>query len=247
MHTSAKVLTFPPHAPVVETAVAITNLHISDGPTAILQGIDLTLSSGGITGLIGPNGAGKSVLLRSIAGLLTPNRGQVCVATELGAPAMVFQKPVLLRRSVKANLIHALKIAGVPRHQRAGRLAEILVMTQLTTHAEAPARRLSGGEQQRLAFGRALAADPGLLLLDEPTASLDPASTAAIEVLIKQTAARGVKVILVTHDQAQARRLCDDIAFLHHGRILEQGPAQQVLTTPQTQTAQTYLDGALLL
>jgi tungstate transport system ATP-binding protein len=161
--------------------------------------------------------------------------------------ALVFQSPVVLRRSVKANLDHALKIYGVPKSERLGRIAELLVMADLTMLAEAPARALSGGEKQRLAMARALAARPKLLLLDEPTASLDPHSTAAIERLTRSAVATGVKVVMVTHDRGQAERMADDVLFLHRGRATEHTPAEQFFNTPTSEEGKTYLKGHILL
>jgi tungstate transport system ATP-binding protein len=161
--------------------------------------------------------------------------------------AVVFQRPVVLRRSVAANLTHALSIYGVPRGERARRRDELLALGQLQDLAERPARVLSGGEQQRLSMVRALAAEPDLLLLDEPTASLDPQATAAIEALVGEAAARGVKIVMVTHDRGQAQRLADEILFLHRGRLTERSPADDFFAQPQSVEAQAYLEGRLLL
>ncbi len=199
---------------------------------------------------MGPNGAGKSLSLRMMAGLVKPDAGEVSFAG--GRPgaqdvALVFQKPVLLRRSVRANLAHALATYGVPRRERPARLADLLRRTDLEGLAQAPARRLSGGEQQRLAMARALAAGPRFLLLDEPTASLDPHATAAIEALICRAAADGVKVVLVTHDRGQAARLADDVLFLHRGRLAEAAPARRFFEAPASREARAYLAGDLLV
>ncbi len=159
----------------------------------------------------------------------------------------MFQRPVLLRRSVRANLEHALKTYGVSRAERPGRIADLLALGQLEALAARPARVLSGGEQQRLAMVRALAARPALLLLDEPAASLDPQSTAALEALIRAAAGKQVKVVLVTHDRDHARRLADEIVFLHHGRIAERAAAIRFFDQPRSPEAQAYLAGRLLL
>ena len=161
--------------------------------------------------------------------------------------AVVFQRPVLLRRSVHANLEHALRTYGVARSRRPGRIAELLSMGGLERLASRPARVLSGGEQQRLSLVRALAAEPDLLLLDEPAASLDPQATAALEELIRRAASDSVKAVLVTHDRDQARRMADEIVFLHHGRIAERAPADRFFDQPQSPEAQAYLAGRLLL
>ena len=110
-----------------------------------------------------------------------------------------------------------------------------------------PARRLSGGEQQRLALARALARDPEVLFLDEPTASLDPAATKAIEDVIRAVAARGIKVVMATHDLGEARRLAGEIVLMHRGRIVERGPAETFFTAPRTPEAATFIAGELLV
>lgn len=247
MPENAKILPFGNAHSTKPTLIKIDGVTVNAGNVPILQGACLSLDEIGVTGLIGPNGAGKSVLLRLLTGLVGPSSGTIEIADHLGPPALVFQKPVLLRRTVRANLLHALRIARVPRRERTGRLAELLVSAGLTNQAEAQARTLSGGQQQRLAMARALAERPKLLLLDEPTASLDPTSTAEIEALIKTTAKTGVKIIIVTHDTAQAARLCQDIAFLHRGQVLEHTPADRFFDAPRTDEAKAFLDGELLL
>ena len=221
------------------------------GAKRLIDGVSLTLAPGKLTCVMGPNGAGKSLLLRLIAGLIRPSGGSLRYggAAKAGKNriAFVFQRPVLLRRSVRANLDHALKTYGAPRAERRGRIAGLLALGQLEALAQQPARVLSGGEQQRLSMVRALAARPALLLLDEPTASLDPQATAAIEALIRQVAGEGVKVVLVTHDRDQARRMADEIVFLHHGRIAEQAPAVRFFEAPRSPEAKAYLAGRLLL
>ncbi len=203
--------------------VALDGVVYEAGGERLIDDVSLTLGPGPLTCVMGPNGAGKSLLLRLIAGLIRPGGGSVRYGGAAEAAphriAFVFQRPVLLRRSVRANLNHALKTYGVARAERRGRIAGLLALGQLEALAERPARVLSGGEQQRLSMVRALAARPALLLLDEPTTSLDPQATAAIEALIRKVAGEGVKVVLVTHDRDQARRMADEIVFLHHGRI----------------------------
>lgn len=214
----------------------------------LLDGLDLDIPAhGGVTVLMGPNGAGKSLTLRLIAGLIRPCAGRAVVAVTPEETALVFQKPVLLRRSVRANLAHALRLARVPRDERPDRLAELLVLGRLEHLAERPARALSGGEQQRVAMVRALAARPRLLLLDEPTASLDPQATAAIERLLTHAVSKGTRAVLVTHDRGQAARLADRVAFFHAGRAIEAGRAGPLLAAPSSAAARAYLDGRLLV
>ncbi len=232
-------------------AVALRDVVLERGGKALVDGLTLTLSAKGTTVLMGPNGAGKSLTLRLLAGLIPPDQGRIrwngSETVPAHPPALVFQKPVLLRRSVRANLKHALKTYGVRRAERANRLEELLRMGHLEKLADRPARVLSGGEQQRVAMVRALAAEPRLLLLDEPTASLDPQAIAAIEELVQTAASKGAKIVLVTHDQGQAQRLADEIVFLNHGRITEVTPAQKFFDAPLSQEGRAYLDGQLLL
>jgi tungstate transport system ATP-binding protein len=219
----------------------------------VIDGLDLTVDEPGITVIMGPNGAGKSVLLRLVHGLIAPTSGEVLwggkrLDRELARrQAMVFQKPVLLRRSAAANIWHALGLRGIARCDRAIRVSDALKRAGLETRAATPARVLSGGEQQRLCLARALSLEPEILLLDEPTASLDPASTLAIEDLLIDAQRRGIKIIVVTHDVAQARRLAREIIFLHHGRIVEHQAAKRFFDRPQSDKARAFLAGALVL
>jgi len=219
----------------------------------VIDGLDLTVEEPGITVIMGPNGAGKSVLLRLMHGLIAPTGGEVLwggkrLDRELAQrQAMVFQKPVLLRRSVAANIWHALGLRGIARTDRAIRVDDALKRAGLETRAATPARVLSGGEQQRLCLARALILEPDILLLDEPTASLDPASTLAIEEVLIDAQRRGIKIIVVTHDVGQARRLAREIVFLHHGRIVEHQAANSFFDSPQSETARAFLAGGLVL
>jgi tungstate transport system ATP-binding protein len=159
---------------------------------------------------------------------------------------MVFQRPVLLRRSVLANIDYALAIRRLPRGLRATRAQEALQLTGLTALAERQATVLSGGEQQRVALARAWALDPEVLFLDEPTANLDPAAKRAVEDAIAGIARAGTKIVMTTHDLGQARRLADEIIFLHNGKVLEQRPAADFFATPEHEAARAFLCGDLL-
>ncbi len=223
------------------------------GGQRLIDGVDLDISSGRCTVIMGANGSGKSLLLRLLHGLLEPSegsinwRGQPLDRAARREQAMVFQRPVMLRRSVAANLRFALSVRGVRGAERKAREAETLTLARLDAIRDRPARVLSGGEQQRLAMARAMISAPRLLLLDEPTASLDPASTLAIEHLIEEARESGATVILVTHDAGQARRLGDDLVFLHGGRIVETGPVARVLDAPRSEAAQAWLSGRLFV
>ena len=231
----------------------LRGLTYEAGGKRVIDRLDLTIADRGMTVIMGPNGAGKSVLLRLMHGLIAPARGEISWA---GRPldrllarrqAMVFQKPVLLRRSAAANIWHALGLRGIGRGERAIRVDGALKLAGLEHHAAMPARVLSGGEQQRLCLARALSLEPEILFLDEPTASLDPASTLAIEGLLIDAQHRGIKIIVVTHDVGQARRLAQDIVFLHRGRVIEHRPARSFFQRPESEAARAFLAGGLVL
>jgi tungstate transport system ATP-binding protein len=220
------------------------------GGRRVVDGVSLMLEAGLRTVIVGPNGAGKSVLLRLCHGLLQPTSGKIAWnAPEIpGAPrrqAMVFQRPVLLRRSALANILHALRVAGVPLRQREARAREALRKVGLETLAAHPARVLSGGEQQRLALARVWALRPEVLFLDEPAASLDPGATHEIERIIAAMHSAGTKIVMVTHNLGQAHRLGDEIVFLHQGRILERAPAGRFFKRPASAEAAQFLEGEL--
>ena len=217
--------------------------YVANGKT-VLDVPRLDMTGVGTTVILGPNGAGKSVLLRLLHGILRPSSGAVTFPGFASTPrqAMVFQRPVLLRRSVLGNVRFALASAGRP----AAHAAEMLGRADLESRAHQAARTLSGGEQQRLALVRALATDPQILFLDEPTASLDPASTLAIEAMIAEARNQGTKIVQVTHDFAQARRLADDILYCHAGQIRESAPADRFFAGPQSAEADNFLKGNLV-
>lgn len=226
-------------------------LCFDGGGKRLIDHIDADIPSRGCTAVMGANGAGKSLLLRLLHGLIPPSAGEVrwrgrpLDRESRHAQAMVFQRPVLLRRSVIANLRFALAVRGVSKSDRAAREAEAIERARLHDMAHRPARVLSAGEQQRLAVVRALACTPRLLFLDEPTASLDPASTHAIEQLIHEAHGSGVAIVLVTHDLGQARRLADNVIFMHAGRVVETGAVAEVLDAPRSEAARAWLEGRL--
>ncbi|SIS98446.1 phosphate ABC transporter ATP-binding protein, PhoT family [Roseivivax lentus] len=219
--------------------LTLSDLSVEIGGRVLLDRVEMAVPRQGITTILGPNGAGKSLLLRAIHGLI-PHAGRIDWG-QGAAPrqALVFQKPVLLRRSVAANMAFVLGRDHARSHA-------LLAEMGLQDRADQPARRLSGGEQQRLALARALATDPELLLLDEPTASLDPASAAMIEAVLRRVAARGTTILMVTHDIAQARRIADHAMVMCRGRIAEAGAAMRILAAPATPVARDFLEGRLV-
>ena len=236
---------------VSDLPLMLVEVGILAGEVTILDDISLTLGPGAPTVLIGPNGSGKTTLLRAAMGLIPVTRGRVTWGGRDASPpdrrAILFQRPVMLRRSTGDNVRYALAAAGVPRDQRTSRAAELLALVGLEKLAQRPARRLSGGEQQRLALARALARDPEVLFLDEPTASLDPAATKAIEDIVRAISARGVKVVMATHDLGEAKRLAGEIALLHRGHLIEHGPAAEFFAAPRSEEARKFIAGELLV
>ena len=238
-------------APTRELPIRFEKVTVARGAVTMLDRVSLTLAAGAPTVLIGPNGSGKTTLLRVASGLLAPTSGRVTWDGLERVPAhrnaILFQRPAMLRRSAAANIAYALASVGVPRAERPRRIEDLLSLVRLDGFAARPARSLSGGEQQRLALARALARDPAVLFLDEPSASLDPAAAKSIEDVVRAVAANGVKVVMSTHDLGQARRLAGEIVLLHRGQIVEQGDAADFFDRPKTEQARTFMAGELLI
>jgi tungstate transport system ATP-binding protein len=235
----------------LDLPVMLFDVTVAARGVTILDRVSLKLEAGPPTVLIGPNGAGKTTLLRTAMGLTRPASGLITWGGREQSPptrrAIMLQRPAMLRRSAAGNVRYALAAAKVLRARRDTRVRELMADVGLTGLEQRPARRLSGGEQQRLALARALARDPTILFLDEPTASLDPAATKAIEDIIRTVTARGVKVVLSTHDVGQAKRIAGDIVLLHRGRLIENSPSKLFFTNPRTQEARTFVAGELLV
>jgi tungstate transport system ATP-binding protein len=226
--------------------LTLENVTFSAGGRPIIAGISASIEAGPRTVILGPNGAGKSVLMRLCHGLLAPTSGTIAWrgAREPHRPraqAMVFQRPVMLRRSVHANVTFALRLAGVAPRERELRANDVLEAVGLSHLASRPARVLSGGEQQRLAIARAWALGPEVLFLDEPTANLDPGAAREIEVLIGQIHAGGTKIVMTTHNLGQARRLGDEILFVSGGRLVERAAAGEFFRSPTSAEARSFI------
>lgn len=232
-------------------ALRFESVAFERGGEALLHDVNFALSEDPLSVVLGHNGAGKSLLLRLAHGLIRPDRGRVTCHGQAPAraarrQALVFQRPVMLRRTVLANVMYPLKLrrwASAVRRQRA---IEMLERVGLLSLAKRPARVLSGGEQQRLALARAWATRPELMLLDEPTANLDPAGTKAVEDIVQAIKQEGTKIVLTTHDMGQARRLADEVLFLHQGRLIEVTHASSFFNQPRSREAQAYVEGRLL-
>ena len=217
----------------------------SAGGRTIIAPLSLALDAGPSTIILGANGAGKSVLMRLMHGLIAPTSGRVAWSgpEPRRRQAMVFQRPVMLRRSALENVLYALRAANA-RDAEACAL-EALDEVGLRHLAHRPARVLSGGEQQRLALARAWALHPDVLFLDEPTASLDPTATREIESVIRAFDASGTKVVMATHNLGQARRVGDEVLFIHQGRLVERVPADRFFKQPASAEAAAFIKGEL--
>ena len=220
------------------------------GGRNIIDGISTSIEAGPATVILGANGAGKSVLMRLMHGLLRPTAGEISwrerdVERVRRGQAMVFQRPVMLRRSALANIVYALELARIPAAAREEQAMAALREVGLAQIAHRPARVLSGGEQQRLALARAWALHPEVLFLDEPTANLDPGATREIENVIKAFDASGTKIVMSTHNLAQARRLGDEVLFVHQGRLVERAPVDAFLRKPASVDAAAFVRGEL--
>lgn len=221
------------------------------GRAGVLDDVTFTLERGGICVVLGPNGAGKTLLLKICHGLLRPTRGTVLWARNgtngvQRRQAMVLQRPVLLRRTVRENVDYALRLHGVDAAERVRRVNDALTLARLNHVAPRPARALSGGEQQRVALARAWATQPEVLFLDEPSTHLDPVSARAVEEIITGIRAAGTTLVMTTHDLAQAHRLADRILFLSSGRLLEEQPVADFFHQPCSQEARAFLRGELI-
>lgn len=236
--------TSPPVLPL-----SLEGVGLALGGKPLLSDINLRIGAGRRLIVMGANGAGKSLFLRLCHGLIDPTTGHRRWASGEARPraqAMVFQRPVLLRRSVAENIDYPLALRGLPRAARRETVARTLDRFGLAPMAQRAARLLSGGEQQRLALARAWAMAPQVLFLDEPTAALDPSATRIIETMIEGFSADGITIVMATHDLGQARRLAQDVAFLHRGRLIEHRSAAGFFTGPEAPEARAFLAGDLI-
>ena len=214
----------------------------------ILSKLNLSIKSNSITVIMGPNGAGKSILLKLINGILEPSSGAILwngnkITSDLKRKqALIFQKPILLRRSVISNLDF---IEGLTGKSYNFIKDDLLSLVGLLDQKKQPAKLLSLGEQQRLSLVRSLLLKPSLILLDEPTANLDPATTKIIENIIVTSKQFGIKIIFVTHNILQAKRLADEVVFIDNGELVEHSNADNFFSKPKSKIVKNYLEGKL--
>jgi len=225
----------------------IKNLNYSIGSKEILYNLNIKIISDRITVIMGPNGAGKSIFLKILNGIIRPTSGKILwnekvdESLVLNGQALVFQKPVLLRRSVKANLDFFDKLTNLNNYDK----NQLLKIVDLLDQKNQPARLLSLGEQQRLSLIRALLLRPRLIMLDEPTANLDPASTKIIEDIIISLKEFGIKIIFVTHNILQAKRLADEVIFFDKGELIEHSNSKEFFLNSKSMKVNNYLNGIL--
>jgi len=208
------------------------------------------IKSGSRTAIIGPNGAGKSTLLKILAGLESADSGSLSYDGSAEFPqmdaTMVFQKPYLISTTVEKNIAYPMKLRGFSDDEIEKRVTELTEELGLTSFRKQKAWKLSGGETQKVALARALSFKPKLLLLDEPTANVDPYTTAEIEkMLIK--ASEYTTIVLITHNLAQAKRVCDEAMMMHEGKMIEFGRCEGVLLRPSSIETRRFVEGELLL
>ena len=214
----------------------------------------LDIERGEILCLVGPSGSGKSTLLRLLNFLEPPTAGTILFDGQLVPPdpplyllrrvTTVFQRPILLNRSVRDNVAYGLRLRGLSLD---GRVDEALDRVGLTAFAHQPAHKLSGGELQRAALARALVLDPEVLLLDEPTANLDPYNVGLIESIVRQqNRERGTTVVLVTHNVFQARRLASRVGLLLEGKIVEVAPVEPFFNSPRDPRTAAFVRGEMV-
>jgi tungstate transport system ATP-binding protein len=221
-----------------------------DGLLAVNH-VNVGAESGEITAIVGVNGSGKTTLLKLLAGLDTPNVGEILIDARVmtteelrGRSTMVFQKSVMLGGKVYDNIAYGLRINGVSRREIPEKVKSALALVNLVGFEKRKARKLSSGEQQRVALARALALERPVVLIDEPTANLDPANTTIIEQSIKEAAHSRI-VILTTHNLPQARRLSQRTAHLYRGRVVEQGETTSFFANPHDEKTRLFINGEL--
>lgn len=234
--------------------IEIINLGQKREGRDILKNVNLKVERGEVHALIGPTGAGKTTLLRLIDTLDKPDAGQVLIngvdvtgaeTARLAARrrmAFVLQKPVVFNLNVYDNVAYGLRWRNMKRPEIRERVDKILQIVEMTSYGKRNARSLSGGEMQRIAIARAIATEPEVLLLDEPSANLDPVSAAKIEDLITTIIKENdITVIMATHDMSQGQRMADTMSVLVNGEIVQTGQAREVFEMPENRTVAEFV------
>ena len=232
--------------PIIE----VNNLYVSTQKRILLDKLNCTIFEEGISVIIGPNGAGKSLFLRCLHGLTLPDEGSIkfrgnALSEEVRSrQAFVFQNPVLLKRSVFSNLTFITNLRGIKDIKE---INHVLSLVGLDKIKDQSAKTLSGGEKQRLSLARAILTKPDYLFLDEPTSNLDPGSTNLIENLVKKVSQEGTKVVYITHDIFQAKRISDEIIFMYKGLVLEKNTSNNFFEKQFSKEAELFIKGVILV
>ena len=236
-----------------EPKIEIKDLKFCHNGRVLLSVEHLSIDSPGITVIVGPNGAGKSLLLKLIQGIVLPSAGQIRlnglpISDKRQSQSMVLQTPILMRLSVYQNMSMCFErknfFISASEKQK---IIDILSRVGLGNKLSAPAKLLSGGEKQKLSLARSLISNPSILLVDEPTSTIDPNTTMLIEGLIKDQSKKGTKIIFVTHDIHQAFRLANDAIMIYQGKIVEQENVISFFENPKSDFTKNYLAGKLLV
>ena len=231
--------------------IKIKNLILlsNKGERNLINIPNLQFDSKSISVIIGPNGAGKSLLINLIQGLIIPSTGTIKVKSlttddNRKKVSIMMQKPVFLRRTTEQNIQFVLELN---KDKRKVSYLDVLERFDLIAQKKILANKLSGGEKQRLALALAICTNSKILLLDEPTANADPLTTVKIEKIIKEEAIAGKKILLVTHNIPQAKRLGQDIAFIHRGKVLEHCDKAVFFNHPKVKEINQFLEGEILI
>lgn len=232
--------------------ISICNVVKDYGGRRVVDIESLKIKEASRFGIIGPNGAGKSTLVRMIGGLEGPTKGQILYNGKINPVyrdiTVVFQKPYLLRTTVFHNIAYPLIIRKEKKKEITRKVNAILEEMGLYDLKDKKAWTLSGGEMQKIALARALIFKPSLLILDEPTANIDPSSMAIMEEMIKKINEREkTTVIMITHNLQQTKRICKEVAFMYQGKVKEVGFVEQVILRPQNPFVKKFIEGELLI
>ncbi len=228
-----------------EALFSLHDIDVRFGRVQALAGATLSIAVGERVALIGANGSGKSTLLRVLHGLVPHAAGAFVSRVPRGAQAMLFQRPHMLRATVRTNVALALWLRGVPWRSAQREAVQALGRVGLSALAGRNARTLSGGQQQRMALARAWALQPDVLLLDEPTASLDPTAKREVEALIAD-AAKGRTLVFASHNLGQVKRLASRVIYMEHGRVLADLPIHEFFNGPLPEEAHLFVKGELV-
>ncbi len=226
-------------------ALSLHDVSYSHEKGKALEQTTLEISKNKTTVILGPNGAGKSILLKICHGLLEPTSGTIKLNETMSKSAMVFPKPVLLRRTVLQNMTFILELTGVDKSEQDDIAKAALANFSMQSLIDRPARSLSSGEKQRLSLVRALLLKPDILFLDEPTANLDPKATAILEDMIGLTRQNEMTIVMASHDLMQARRIAEEVIYIQDGTVIEKSCATEFFHSPKTEQAKKFIEGRL--